>query len=261
LNLLKNFDLRKNERLNFEKSAVDEFITMNKELARLTNKVERDYNNLKEFTENISHETQTPLAIIHSRLDVLMQSENLTMKQREQIRSTLEAVNRLSKMNKALILLAKIENNQFFETKSLKLGDLLNAQLNDLEMFITAKHLSVNCNIDNEQLHNVNEHLADILVRNLLSNAVRYNYSNGSLVIDYHYNKLVVSNTGEPFDFPANQIFERFRKGNLPESVGLGLAIVKKICDFSHCEISYSYEENLHTFSIVFPKEKLTEQS
>jgi signal transduction histidine kinase len=257
LNLLKNFDLRQRSKVFFENTAIDEFKTMNKELGRLMNKVELDYNNLKEFTENISHETQTPLAIIHSRLDVLMQSENLTSEQHEQIRSTLDAVNRLSKMNKALILLAKIENNQFFETKPVRLGELINEQLEDLEMFIAAKQLSVQSNIDNRSHVMVNEHLADILIRNLLSNAVRYNYAEGAIIIDYHYNRLVIKNTGKPPDVPPTEIFERFKKGRLPESLGLGLHIVKKICNFCNCTIDYSYQKNMHTFSINFPEEKL----
>jgi signal transduction histidine kinase len=256
LNLLKNFDLRSNERIYFEKTAIDEFKTMNKELGRLMNKVERDYKNLKEFTENISHETQTPLAIIHSRLDVLMQSENLTSEQHEQIRSTLGAVNRLSKMNKALILLARIENNQFFETAAVRLGSLINEQLEDLEMFISAKQLSVNSKIDNQSKVLINEHLAEILIRNLLSNAVRYNNSGGLISIEYNFNKLEVKNTGSPPDINPDQVFERFRKGRLPESLGLGLAIVKKICDLCACEISYSYGNNFHSFSILFPPEK-----
>jgi signal transduction histidine kinase len=257
LNHLKNFDLRSKEKIHFDPSRIEEFKTMNKELGRLMNKVERDYKNLKEFTENISHETQTPLAIIHSRLDVLMQSENLTSEQHDQIRSTLDAVNRLSKMNKGLILLARIENNQFVETSTLRLGQLINRQLEDLEIFISAKQLSLQSNIDTFSEVMLNEQLAEILVRNLLSNAVRYNNSGGLIAIEYNYNRLEIKNTGNPPDLPPEQIFHRFRKGRLPESLGLGLAIVKKICDYCGCEIGYTYEDNLHIFSILFPVEKL----
>jgi len=188
---------------------------------------------------------------------VLMQSDNLTSGQHEQIRSTLDAVNRLSKMNKALILLAKIENNQFFEVKPIKLGALINEQLDDLEMFIAAKELSVQSNIDSQLQMMVNEHLAEILIRNLLSNAVRYNYTGGSIIIDYHYNRLVIKNTGKAPDIPPAEIFERFRKGRLPESLGLGLHIVKKICNFCNCSIDYNYENTIHTFSLSFPEDKL----
>ena len=257
LNHLKNFDLRSNEKVYFEKTAIEEFKTMNKEVGRLMNKVERDYKNLKEFTENISHETQTPLAIIHSRLDVLMQSENLTPEQHEQIRSTLDAVNRLSKMNKGLILLAKIDNNQFFETKTVRFGELISKQLNDLEMFIQAKELTVEADIDKRTEVLMNEDLGEILVRNLLSNAVRYNKMGGVIRVDYNFNKLQVQNTGAPLDLPAGQIFERFRKGRLPESLGLGLSIVKKICDFCNCQITYSYEKNMHSFAIILSDDKI----
>jgi two-component system, OmpR family, sensor histidine kinase QseC len=94
------------------------------------------------------------------------------------------------------------------------------------------------------------------LVRNLLSNAVRYNNPRGVIVVDYSFNRLEIKNSGNPPDLPPEQIFHRFRKGRLPESLGLGLAIVKKICDFCGCEIGYTYENNMHTFSVLFPVEK-----
>src|SRR5262249_4772269 len=101
LNALQHFDLRKREQTKLRDSRIEEFKIMNEELAKLMDKVSQDYTSLKEFTENMSHETQTPLAIVHSRLDLLIQSDTLTREQREQIKITLDAVNRLSKMNKA----------------------------------------------------------------------------------------------------------------------------------------------------------------
>lgn len=261
LSMLKNFDLRKKERVMFHETGIEEFKTMNKEVGRLMNKVQRDYQNLKEFTENISHETQTPLAIIHSRLDVLLQSDNLTQEQHEQIASTLDAVNRLSKMNKALILLARIENNQFFDTKQVKFGELINVQLKSLEMFIEAKELKVEAEVDTQTEIIANEHLAEILIRNLLSNAVRYNITGGTITVNYRYNKLEIKNTGEPPDVPEGEVFERFKRSQRPESLGLGLAIVKKICNLSNCQIEYSYKDHVHTFSILFPDEKMASKS
>jgi signal transduction histidine kinase len=257
LSMLKNFDLRKKERIDFNQTNIEEFKTMNKEVGRLMNKVQRDYQNLKEFTENISHETQTPLAIIHSRLDNLLQSENLTEEQHKQIGSTIDAVNRLSKMNKALILLARIENNQYFETRPLKFGEVINSQLHGLEMFIEAKNLKVESQVDTKTEVIANDHLAEILVRNLLSNAVRYNIEGGTIMIGYEYNRFVIKNTGEPPDIPESQMFERFQRGHKPESLGLGLAIVKKICNLSNCNIEYSYSNGIHTFSMLFPDEKI----
>jgi two-component system sensor histidine kinase QseC len=86
---------------------------------------------------------------------------------------------------------------------------------------------------------------------------VRYNIEGGTIMIGYEYNRFVIKNTGEPPDIPESQMFERFQRGHKPESLGLGLAIVKKICNLSNCNIEYSYSNGIHTFSMLFPDEKI----
>jgi len=140
LNVLKTFDLQKGGKAMFQRSQVDEFNALNAELSKLTDKVTRDYKNLREFTENMSHETQTPLAIIRSKLELLLQSE-LNENQLNQILSTLDSVNRLSKMNKGLIMLTRIENDQYAGLQLLQMGKLLTKQLEDLELFISSKNI------------------------------------------------------------------------------------------------------------------------
>jgi len=255
LEVLKNFDLRKGGKVIFKKSSIEEFNAMNRELSRLMDKVSRDYQNLKEFTENMSHETQTPLAIIHSKLDLMLQEENLDEKQLENIKSSLDAVNRLSRMNKSLIMLTRIDNDQYADTKLLNLGRLISKQLKGLEVFYSSKELTVNENIDEQRIFQMNEQLAEIFISNLLSNAIKYAKFGGQLNIELYENFLVISNSGAPLAIPADQIFERFKKGTQKDSVGLGLAIVKKICDHFNSRIQYSYENNLHTFTIEFPHE------
>lgn len=253
LDVLKKFDLRKGGKVTFSKSPVEEFSAMNYELTKLTDKVSRDYQNLKEFTENMSHETQTPLAIIHSKLDLMLQSENLTEEQTELIRSSLDAVTRLSRMNKSLIMLARIDNEQYADTKLVNLGGLIKKQLRSMEVFISSKELIVNENVDEQRIFQINEQLAEIMISNLLSNAIKYNKKGGQLNVEMYENYFIVSNSGDPLNIQENQIFERFKRGTQKDSVGLGLAIVKKICDHFKMKINYSYENHLHTFIIEFP--------
>jgi len=253
LDILKNFDLIKGGNVELRKSTVEEFNDMNHELSRLMEKVTKDYQNLKEFTENMSHETQTPLAIIHSKLDLMLQSENLTERQIEQITSSLDAVTRLSRMNRSLIMLTRIDNDQYAETKLLNLGRLIKKQLQHMDMFITAKELTVKEDIDEQRIFQMNEQIAEILVSNLLSNAIKYNKPGGQLIVTLTRNMLVVSNSGNKLEIPDNQIFERFKRGSQKDSVGLGLAIVKKICDQFRGSIRYSFENDLHSFIVEFP--------
>jgi signal transduction histidine kinase len=257
LNVLKKFDLRQKAKVSFPSSDVEEFTMMNAEINKLMDKVSSDYSNLKEFTENMSHETQTPLAIIKSKMDLLMQSENLTEEQHEKIGDILEAVNRLSKMNKALILLTKIDNNQFIDEETFNIGRVIKRHLAAFDPFIKAKELEVSVHIESDIFVQMNPHLTDILVSNLLSNAIKYNFSGGVLKITCTEKSLSVENTGEPMNIAPDVIFQRFKKGTQADSIGLGLAIVKKICDYGRCSVSYAFRKNLHAFTVVFNTAKV----
>ncbi len=254
LNVLKTFDMTKGGIAMFQRSQVDEFNALNGELSKLTDKVNRDYKNLREFTENMSHETQTPLAIIRSKLELLLQGE-LNELQVNQILSTLDSVNRLSKMNKGLILLTRIENDQYSGLQLLSLGKLLRKQLDDLELFITSKNISLHIDIDDSLLIRINPHLADILLTNLLSNAIKYNLENGHLYVTFTNDKFEIANSGHPPVLSPNEIFDRFKKGESPDSIGLGLAIVRKVIEHCSAKIKYEYENDLHRFNITFSKE------
>jgi signal transduction histidine kinase len=256
LNILKNFDLQKGGHVKFQKSKVDEFNTLNSELVRLTDKVSRDYKNLREFTENMSHETQTPLAIIRSKLELLLQNAR-DEEQVQQILGTLDSVNRLSKMNKGLILLTRIENDQYAGGQLLPFGELLRKQLEDLELFISSREIKVHTDIDDSVLIKMNPNLAGILFTNLLSNAIKYNINGGDLFVTLTKDKIVIANSGEPLTISGKEVFDRFKKGDSPDSVGLGLAIVKKIIDHDNFDIQYDYIGHLHTFTIHFQKVKI----
>ncbi len=253
LNILKNFDLQKGGVVKFQKSKVDEFNTLNSELTRLTDKVSRDYKNLREFTENMSHETQTPLAIIRSKLELLLQNAH-DEEQVQQILGTLDSVNRLSKMNKGLILLTRIENDQYAGGQMLSFGQLLRKQLEDLELFISSREIKVHTDIDDSVVVKMNPNLAGILFTNLLSNAIKYNKNGGDLFVTLTKEKIVIANSGDPLTISGREVFERFKKGDSPDSVGLGLAIVKKIIDHDNFSINYDYVNGLHTFTIAFQK-------
>jgi signal transduction histidine kinase len=259
LNVLKTFDLQKGGKTMFQRSQVDEFNALNAELSKLTDKVTRDYKNLREFTENMSHETQTPLAIIRSKLELLLQSE-LNETQLNQILSTLDSVNRLSKMNKGLIMLTRIDNDQYAGLQLLQVGKLLKKQIEDLELFISSKNIQLHEDIDEKLLVRMNPHLADILLTNLLSNAIKYNLENGDLFITFRKDKFEIANSGHPPVLSPDEVFDRFKKGESPDSIGLGLAIVRKIIDHCGMKIRYEYKDAHHVFSITIPAASLVDQ-
>lgn len=253
LEILKNFSVETNKPIHLRESNIDEFQELNNSLTKLTNKINSDFNNLKEFTENASHEMQTPLAIMHSKSEVLLQSDNLTKQQVSQIKVIYQSVQRLSKLNKTLLLLSKIENRQFKDLEPIKVNEIIEKQIEIFEDFIENKNLTVIEKSTLEVEINANPMLFEMVISNLISNAIKHNKEGGKIEIQTTNLFISVSNSGEPSKLASSSLFERFKKdSNAANSFGLGLAIVKKICDNYNWKITHSYVEDQHNISIYF---------
>jgi signal transduction histidine kinase len=248
---LEAFDLTKEGSVEFGTTSIKEFRELRNVLVLMTRKISSDYRSLKEFTENASHELQTPLSIIQSKVELLIQSENLSAMQMAEVQAVYEATGRLSRLNKALLLLAKIENRQFAETKEISLDELIEKKLENFSDMIAHKHLNVVKELEPVKI-NIHPSLADILLSNLIGNAIKHNIEGGTLKIELTTNKLTISNSGKPLSMPPEELFQRFRKADgASESLGLGLAIVKEICNVNGYSINYFYVNNLHIISVA----------
>ena len=252
LDKLKTFSIQDQNPIELEPSNVEEFKELNNSIKNLTLKLQSDFNNLKEFSENASHEMQTPLAIMQSKIELLLQSSKLSKDQIEQLQSIYQAGQRLSKLNKTLLLLAKVENQQFSSKEEVSLKTLIEKQLENYEDFIINKNIRVNTDLSDETI-STNTVLADTLISNLFSNAIKHNIQDGRINITYLRDILIFSNSGNILNQDPENLFNRFKKAStLKDSLGLGLAIVKKICEVNDWQISYSYEENVHQISVLF---------
>ncbi len=253
LTRLKNFTITDQKILDLQPSNIDEFQELNEVLASLTRKVQTDYHTLKAFSENASHEMQTPLAIIQAKLDEILQTPQLTNEQALLVQSATNALQRLKRLNKTLLLLTKIENQQFEKVEPVRLDQMIQNQLELFADFIEAKQLKVEMKAEKEVAIKANPHLAELLISNLLRNAVRHNQGNGFIRImlsEYH---LLISNSGKTTNITAEQFFERFKKGtDDSNSLGLGLAIVKSICEQYGWPIQYKIEKQEHQIEIRF---------
>ncbi|MCF6296488.1 MAG: HAMP domain-containing histidine kinase [Flavobacteriaceae bacterium] len=253
LEILKNFSVENNQPIFLQESEIDEFQELNSSLIKLTNKINSDFNNLKEFTENASHEMQTPLAIMQSKSELLMQSEGLNSSQKKQIKSIYLATQRLSKLNKTLLLLSKIENQQFSEKEDISINKTIDRQLEIFEDFIDNKKIKITKKYTENVIKPTNSMLFDMVISNLISNAIKHNFKGGNINITTSNDFITFSNSGEALKLSSKSLFERFKKeSNSSDSFGLGLAIVKKVCNLNDWKIEHNYIENQHNFSIYF---------
>lgn len=250
LNRVSTFNLSKNNQIESTKTNTAEFNVLNEELVAMTRKIVADYNTLKQYTENASHELQTPLAVIMSKLELMMQEENLSSKQIDELQIVYESAGRLSKLNQALILLTRIENNQFPDVKAVDIDKVVLSKLNVFEELIRYKSITVEQHIQTLQLQ-MHPVLADILVGNLIGNAIKHNVNEGKLAVFIVQNRLEVKNTGPAPGIQPDKMFERFSKANPgSDSLGLGLAIVKEICQLYNFKISYTYADGMHSITV-----------
>ncbi len=248
LDILKNFRVDKSQSLNFSSTPIDEFAFMNQTIQRTTNQAQQEYSLLKEFTENASHEMQTPLAIIRSKLDLLIQDENLSEEQSKTTQSAYGAIEKLSRLNQSLLLLAKIENNQYAETSSINLKDKITEKLAAFHELWQNQDISVTTSLEDSKL-NLNTELADILLNNLFSNATRHNFSNGFIKVNLKEKELTISNSSNEKELNSKQMFLRFFSQDKKSRYnGLGLSIIKQICDVSGLSIRYFFSGNEHQF-------------
>lgn len=249
----KEFKVTQNQPLTFGKTNIAEFDDLQNVLQNLSHQISNDYHALKEFTENASHEIQTPLAIIRSKLENLIQSENLQEADMKAIQTVYEAAGRLSKLNQSLLLLTKIDNQQFGKQEQINVSQIIECQLINYEDFIFGKQISITKKLNENVKLEINPILFDILISNLLMNAIKHNIKNGTISITLTPEKFIIQNTGIALDNIPNEFFGRFKKHNTEsDSLGLGLAIVKKICETNILKIAYTFQNNLHTIDLSF---------
>jgi signal transduction histidine kinase len=249
---LKNFNLNSQSTISFEKSKILEFQELNIALNKLIEHTVSVYNSQKEFTENASHELQTPLAIIKSKLDILLQTEALTDKQYQIIEDINKALTRVSRVNKNLLLLAKIENHQFDESETINLSELTEQSIEQFQEHFSNKELSLQTEVGNKFTIKGNKILIEILLNNLLLNAIRHNFKKGSVKVSLTKSGLTIANSGT-MTLEKDSLFKRFKKSsNESLGSGLGLAIVEQICKRHHWTINYHFQQDLHVFEIKF---------
>ncbi|SIN70278.1 sensor histidine kinase [Algoriphagus halophilus] len=252
LKKIQNFNFAANEPFVFEKSNIKEFDQLNEFLMRMSNKLLKDYRQIKEYSENISHEIQTPTTVIRGKLEHLM-NEGMTEKQSELIHSAYQNNERIQRIVKSLSLLAKLENNEFESPQAINFSDVLLKNIELTEELIEGNGLQLEQSIDPEVTVVIHPFTADVMIQNLISNAVKHNQAQGWIKIQLNSDYLWVENSGSPLKKDPEVLLKRFEKeSDKSDSIGLGLAIVSQICKSYGLNFQYSSEGNLHSAKISF---------
>lgn len=253
LNELENYRVDEKKALAFPKSDIEEFDTLNETIHQLTERNHKVFEAQKQFIENASHEMQTPLAVIHSKLELLLEDPDITKAQAELSHEIILATEKITRLNKALLLLSKIENKQFMDKQTIVINPIIHKSI---ELFYEqAEKYDITVEIDLKEEITVNAHpvLTEVILSNLIKNAFVHNISHGKIYIKGKSKELLIKNTGKATAIPEDKIFERFYKqSSNQEGWGLGLAIVKTICEVNEWKLRYSHYNQEHIFHLTF---------
>ena len=252
LNWLDKYRLgQENEPLDIS-TYTTEFRKLNETVKRYASHSEEIYRQQKLFIGNASHEIQTPLAVCQNRIEMLMEDESLSEEQLSELAKTYQTLEYVSKLNKSLLLLSKIDNSQFVDSANVCINELVHRYMDDYQEVYDYKEIQITLN-EKENFHLlINETLATMLITNLLKNAYVHNNEHGTIQIEIGKDYITFSNSGDLQPLDEKRIFERFYQGKKKEgTTGLGLAIVAAICRQCSLAVSYRFVNNKHEFHVT----------
>lgn len=253
LDQLTKFRLGKSDDKPAMDTNIQEFKDLQLAVSTLIRHNEETYEQQKQFIGNASHELQTPLAIMINKLEMVAETEGLQPEQSNAIAEVLNTAERLVRLNKSLLLLTKIENRQYLNNEDLSLNKLVTHAVDELEEIAAFKNIVIKVHQHQELNLRLDSSLANIIVSNLIRNALFHNKEGGEVNIAITENSLAVANTSVQGSLDAEQVFSRFYKSDTSsKGSGLGLAIVQAICNLYGFSISYNYADSQHTFKINF---------
>jgi signal transduction histidine kinase len=249
LDELKKFHLDNSHMIDMPLTKIREYTQLNNAVRELLEKNIHIFTEQKVFIENTSHELQTPLAIVIVRLETLLERYRNDETYVKELVGVLNVLNRMKRLNNNLLLLSKIKNRQFAESRSVNLRKALEAVIAEFEDLTAYRQITVEQEGNTSPTLQINEDLVHILFTNLVKNAIAHNKQNGKISIRYASNAIIIANTGNK---AAIAVFDRYQTGaDNEKSSGLGLSIVKSIADLYQIDISYCHDGEMHIFKLL----------
>jgi signal transduction histidine kinase len=245
------------------KTTTSDFIYLDKCLVDLMKKITDAFDKEREFTSNASHELMTPISILQNKFENMIVESEVSEDLQDKIIGMMNTLTRLKKIVRSLLLISRIENDQYTKSDTINISHLIKEVIEELSDKLEAKGLQVKINIpENLEIAHMNQDLIFQLFYNLVNNAIRYNKENGSIVIRAKKQPdlaciVYIEDTGNGIHGDELQlIFNRFKKARraAKDGYGLGLSIVKSIADYHSLNIKVDSVVNEGTiFAVAFP--------
>ncbi len=233
---------------------VREFALLNRTVTSLLRDNIRVYESQKQFIGNASHELQTPLAISIGKLELLAEKDTLGEAEAQTLVEVMASLERLTRLNRSLLLISRIENRQFTDEQSVDFNYLAQRLLEDFADLAEYRQVSLHLTQPGRFVFPMHPELAEVLLLNLVKNAIVHNHPQGDVSISIAEQAITIENTGISAPLSEADIFRRFYKGSSEQSSnGLGLSIARSIADLYGLRLEYDFtSEGRHRMTIGF---------
>jgi signal transduction histidine kinase len=256
--------IKVNDPMNFDyekvKTTTQDFELLDDSISSLMKKISNLFILEKQFIANVSHELLTPISIISSRLENILLQEELSEGSENKMHASLKTLNRLKSIINSLLLISKVENNQFDKADMVMIAGVIMEIEEELEDRIEEKRLTFTNNLKYIYTIQGNRPLMHTLLFNIINNAIKYNNPQGTIIVSDELKESTytvhITDTGSGMDKKQiESAFNRFEKleTDEKESYGLGLAIVKSITAFHGIKVEINSKKgNGTTVMLIF---------
>jgi len=233
----------------------------------MLDKIEASFKKQKQFIQSASHELNTPLTVIKTKIDTMRQKRNVTGKEYAETIDLIDSeVMRLSKIAEELLILYDIEENKGkAEFGKVDLKEAMEKILTLFNNQIKSKELQLKKSYKGNFTVKGSDIQIEQLLFNLIDNAIKYSISSGKLDIkiendkDINFLVLTISNISKEInEKDLSNIFKRFYRtgtGGGRKSFGLGLSISKKIVENHNgtIRVGYNRDKSEVSFKVNIP--------
>jgi len=240
----------------------DEIAKLGKSFDQMSLRLKDSFDSQTRFIQDASHELKTPLAIIQSNLEELIDSK--TVKNEDALESINTAVVGVKRMNLLTESLLDLSNSTKFDIKKVDINKIISEQIKQLEVVAQKAKVKIKFKNKSNQFVDADETALTQMIFNLLDNAIKYSSEkrDSKIEISIESNRkqveLIVKDNG--IGIPKkkqSKIFDRFyqvdaSRNSKKNGLGLGLSIVKSIVDKHRWQISVESSIKGSTFVVKF---------
>jgi signal transduction histidine kinase len=152
-----------------------EFRILDDAVGEMMKRIQKAFNQEREFISHASHELKTPISVLQSKIEAFFAAPNLSESQMQKLMDMQSTVQEMKKVVNSLLLMSKVNNAQFVKDEAIHVDRLLEEMLDEWEIAAEEKNIKLALHTERNLFWGPsNASLFRIMVQNALTNAIKY---------------------------------------------------------------------------------------